>query len=124
MNKGKIDNRSSSIRLEHATAHTSHASHAAHATSHTTTGRGSGLLFGCIDNSNLGGTEQRSNTTGVEQGCAHHLQWVNNTCVDQVHIFALGAVKSSVEVTGIFIHQLAHDDTAFETRVLDNHASR
>lgn len=106
--------------LEHATTHTAHTTHATHATS-----RGSrGLLLRGLNDGNLSGTEERGNTASVDKSSADDLERVNNTGGDHVNVLALGAVVAAVEVLGELISELANNDAALETGVLDDSAGR
>lgn len=106
--------------LEHTTTHAAHTTHTTHATS-----RGSrALLLGSIDNSNLGGTQQGGNTAGINQTSADNLEGVDDTAGDHVNVLTLGAVEAAVEVLGVLIGQLANNDAALETGVLNNGAGR
>ena len=104
--------------LEHATAHATHAAH----TSHTATRSSGALLLRGLNNGDLGGTEQRGDTTGVNQGSADDLERVNDTGGDHVNILALGAVVATVEVLGEVIGELANNDATLHTGVLDDGA--
>ncbi|KAJ0166013.1 hypothetical protein CTA2_9100 [Colletotrichum tanaceti] len=101
--------------------HTTHASHTAHA-AHATHGRSS-LLLGSIDNGDLSGTEQRSDTAGVNEASANDLEGVKDTGSDHVDVLALGGVKALVELAGVLVGELANNDGALKTGVLDNAAS-
>lgn len=104
--------------LEHAAAHAAHTTHATHAT-----GRGSGaLLLRGLDDGNLGGTEEGSDTTGVNQSGADNLEGVDDTSSDHVDVLAGGAVVATVEVLGVLVGELTDDDGALETGVLDDGA--
>ena len=104
--------------LEHATAHATHAAH----TSHTATRSSGALLLRGLNNGDLGGTEQRGDTTGVNQGSADDLERVNDTGGDHVNILALGAVVATVEVLAEVIGELADNDATLHTGVLDDGA--
>ncbi|GKT57007.1 unnamed protein product [Colletotrichum tofieldiae] len=101
--------------------HTTHASHTAHA-AHATHGWGS-LLLGSLDNGDLGGTEQGSDTAGVNETSADDLEGVKDTGSDHVDVLALGGVEALVELAGVLVGELANNDGALETGVLDDGAS-
>ena len=106
--------------LEHATTHATHTAH----TTHATTRRSRALLLGSLNDSNLGGTEEGCDTTGVNQGGANNLQGVDDTGGDHVNVLASGAVIAAVKVLGVLIGQLADNDGALKTGVLNNGAGR
>ena len=100
------------IRLETHASHATHTTHAAH-------GWRSFLLWS-LNDGNLSGTEKRRNTAGVNKSGAHDLERIKNTSGDHVHILALGAVETLVEVLAELIHELADNDGALSAGVLDN----
>lgn len=106
--------------LEHAAAHTAHTTHATHAT----TGSGRALLLRSIDNSDLSSTEEGGDTAGINQSGADNLQGVDDTGGNHVNILAGGTVVSAVEVLGVLVGQLADNDGALESGVLNNGAGR
>lgn len=106
--------------LEHAAAHATHTAHTTHATSR----RGRALLLGSIDNGDLGSTEEGGDTAGVNQSGADNLEGINDTGGDHVDVLAGGTVVSAVEVLGVLVGQLADNDGALETGVLNNGAGR
>lgn len=115
--QGRMGERSGA--LEHAAAHAAHAAHTTHATA-----RGGGaLLLRGLDNGDLGGTEEGGDTAGVNQSGADNLQGVDDTGSDHVNVLTLGAVVAAVEVLGVLVSQLADNDGAFETSVLNDGAS-
>jgi hypothetical protein len=102
-------------------AHSAHASHTTHTTGHTAWR--TRLLLGCLNNSDLGGTEERGDTAGIDESSADNLEGVEDTGSDHVDVLALGAVESLVKVTLVLIDELANDDRALSTGVLDDLAS-
>ncbi|SCB64893.1 unnamed protein product [Fusarium graminearum] len=78
------------------------------------------LLLRGVDDSDLGGTEKRGDTTGVNETSSDDLEGVEDTSVDHVNVLALGAVETLVEVSGVLVGELADNDGALKTGVLDN----
>ncbi|KAF5137547.1 hypothetical protein E5D57_001325 [Metarhizium anisopliae] len=109
------------ILLNSSILHHSHTSHAAHA-SHGRTG--GTLLIRGLNNGNLGGAQQGSNTAGVNETGADNLERVEDTGLNHVNVLALGAVKAPVEVGGVLIGELANDNGTLQASVLDNGAGR
>lgn len=102
--------------LHHA-AHSSHATHAAH-------GRTSRSLLRSLNDSNLSGTQQRSNTAGINETSADNLEGIKDTGLDHVNVLALGAVETAVEVAAVLVCELANNDRALQTGVLDDGSGR
>lgn len=101
--------------------HPTHAAHAAHRHStHTTWHAASALLLWCLDDSNLGRTEERGDTAGVLETGPDDLEWVEDTGGDHVDVLASGTVETLVEVGAELIHELADNDAALHTGVLDD----
>lgn len=100
--------------LEH-TAHTTHTTSTAH-------GRSRHLLLRSIDDGNLSGTQQRSNTRRINERSANNLQGINDTSSDHIDILASSAVEALVEVSSILIRKLANNDRTLKTSVLDDRA--
>ena len=69
-------------------------------------------------------TQERSDTTGIDKGGADDLERIEDTSLNHVDVLALCAVKSHVEIAGVLISELAYDDRAFGTGVLNDLASR
>lgn len=99
--------------------HTAHATHAAHATAH---GRRR-LVLG-LDNRHLGGAKQRGNARGINKTSADNLEGIKDTGRDHVNVLALGTVEALVEVIDILVLELADDDRALKTGVLNNGSGR
>lgn len=105
--------------LEHAATHAAHTAH----TAHTARG-GRALLLRGLDDSDLGGTEEGGDTAGINEGSADDLERVDDTGVDEVDVLALGAVEAAVEILAEVVGELADDDAALQTGVLNNGAGR
>lgn len=105
----------------HHTTHTTHAAHTAHA-AHGRTARA--LLLRSINDGDLGGTEQRGNTAGINKTSADDLEGVKDTGSDHVNVLALGAVEALVEVSGVLVSELANNNRTLETSILDDGAGR
>ncbi|QBZ61067.1 hypothetical protein PoMZ_08013 [Pyricularia oryzae] len=103
-----------------------HATHAAHAThaSHTTHAAGRTLLLGSLNDGNLGGTQKRGDTAGVKETGADDLQGVDDTGIDHVDVLALGGIVALAEVGAELVHELANNDGALKTGVLDDRPGR
>ncbi|TLD33253.1 hypothetical protein PspLS_00817 [Pyricularia sp. CBS 133598] len=101
--------------LHHAT-HTAHATHA----SHTTHAASRALLLRGLNDGNLGGTEERGDTAGVKETGADDLEGVDDTGVDHVDVLALGGIVTLAEVRAELVHELANNDGALKTGVLDD----
>src|SRR5256885_12388902 len=95
-----------------------HSTHASHSSSHPSSRRR--LLFRCFHYGDLGGTQQRSDTTGINKCCADHFKGINNTRCQHVDVLASCAVKAFVEISSKLIHEFSNNDASFKTRVLDN----
>lgn len=95
--------------------HTTHAAHATHAT------HGSrALLDISLNNGDLGGTEEGGDTGGIDETSANDLKGVEDTGLDHVNVLALGGVEALVEVVGELVSELADNDGALETGVLND----
>ncbi|VUC23355.1 unnamed protein product [Clonostachys rosea] len=82
------------------------------------------LVFGGLDDGNLSSSEERGDTTGINETSADDLEGIQNTGGDHVNVLALGAVKTLVEVAGVLVSELANNDGALKPSVLDDGTSR
>jgi hypothetical protein len=105
--------------LEHAAAH---AAHTTHATTHSAHGRSTAGGLRSVDNGDLGCAEEGGDTRGVHKTGADNLEGVKDTSGDHVDVLALGRVEAHVEVTLVLIHELADDNGALGTGVLNDGA--
>jgi hypothetical protein len=106
-------------RLEHAAAH---AAHTAHATAHTAHGRSAAGGLRSVDDSDLGCAEEGSDARSVHETGADDLEGVEDAGGDHVDVLALGGVEAHVEVALVLVHELADDDGALGSGVLDDGA--
>ncbi|CAH0019690.1 unnamed protein product [Clonostachys rhizophaga] len=86
--------------------------------------RTSRLVFGGLDDGNLGSSEERGDTTGVNETSADDLEGIQDTGGDHVNVLALGGVETLVEVASVLVSQLANNDGALEASVLNDGTSR
>lgn len=109
-------------RLESHATHSAHTAHASHtASAHA---RRWALLFGRFYDRNLGRTQERCDTAGVNERSSDDLERVKNTGRNHVDVLALGAVEALGEIAAILVHELANDNGALSTSVLDDRAGR
>ncbi|KUI63192.1 hypothetical protein VP1G_11450 [Cytospora mali] len=78
------------------------------------------LLLGSLNNGHLSSSQQGGDTTGIDKTRPDDLEGVKDTGLDHVNVLALGAVETLVEVTAELISQLANNDGALKSSVLDD----
>lgn len=97
--------------------HTHHSCHGVHSTGRTSSTR---VLFCCLNDSNFRCTEKGGYSASIDESGADNLEGIKNTSFNHVDVLASGAVESLVEVAAELIGELANNNRAFSSGVLDN----
>ena len=100
-----------------------HSWHPAHHRVHAA-GASGALWLRSFHNCDFRCTEKGSNAASIDKCGAHDLEGVKDTCLNHVDVLARCTVEALVEVVGELVCELANNNGALSSSVLDNLAGR